>query len=124
MQNAPPTSTCLYSTLWSWNGRHAAASPANMKPRHTPYPSGGINGQDSTKRPPLQNGHTLRHRLHCNHLRICDPWKSPWKTRECYHLDWIVTTGLICCRHRPRLGTNRGDARRRTRSNRQPTLTG
>ena len=42
----------------------------------------------------------------------------------CHHLDWIVTTRLICCGHRPRLGTDRGDTRRRTRSNRQPTLTG
>ena len=53
MQNAPPASTCPYSTLRSRNGQHAAASPANMKPRRTPFP-GGINGPDSTRRLPLQ----------------------------------------------------------------------
>ena len=45
--------------------------------------------------------------------------------------DWgdaIILTGLtswlICCRHHPRHGTDSGDARRKTRSKRQPTLTG
>ena len=39
-------------------------------------------------------------------------------------LDWIVTTYLICRRNHPRHGTDKGDARRRTHSKRQPTLTG
>ena len=80
MQNAPPASAFLYSTLRSWNGRHTAASPANMKPRRTPYPGGGINSPDSAGRLPLQNGHASRHRLQWNRQRICDPWKSPSKT--------------------------------------------
>ena len=42
----------------------------------------------------------------------------------CYCPDRIVTTRLNCCRQHPQHGTDRGDARHKTRSNCQLTFLG